>query len=127
MADIIYKELSYKICGLAFEVYKNLGYGLREKVYGNAFELLLKREGLRYKREIYYPVKIEGQIIAKNYFDFFVEDKVMIELKCGEKDYYQAYDQLKNYLRLSKLQLGLIIRFTNKKVEVKRILNGKQK
>jgi len=110
---------------LAFEVYKKLGYGHKEKVYGNAFELLLKQNKINYEREIYYPIKIDGQVIAKAYFDFCIEEKIIVELKCGEKDYYKAYTQLKDYLKLSGLRLGLIIRFTNKKAEVKRILNGK--
>jgi len=75
MADIIYKELSYKICGLAFEVYKKLGYGHKEKVYGNAFELLLKHNKINYEREIYYPIKIDGQVIAKAYFVFALRKK----------------------------------------------------
>ncbi len=123
MTDIIYKELSYKISGLAFEVFRTLGGGLREKTYASALEEPFKREGILYKREVYFPIKINDKVVGQNYFDFLVENKIVIELKKGGLKYYQAYDQLLNYLKSSNLQLGLIIRFTMEKAVIKRIIN----
>lgn len=124
MADLIYPDLSYKIVGLAFEVFKELGEGLREKVYCDAFELLLKREMIPYQREIYHPIEFEGKKIAVNYFDFLVDKKIVLEFKCGSKSYYQAFNQLKNYLKLSDLKLGIILRFSGTGVEARRIVNS---
>ena len=123
MTDPIYKELSFKLNGLAFEVYKTLGEGLRESVYANAYEELLKRDGLKYQRELYYPITINGKIVGKYYFDFLVEDKIVVEIKVGNFKYYQAYTQLYEYLKLSKCELGLIIRFTMDGAVVKRVVN----
>ena len=41
MPEIIYKDLSYKIIGLAMEVHKNLGYGFLERVYENALIIVI--------------------------------------------------------------------------------------
>lgn len=103
MADLIHKDLSYKIIGIAFEVYNSLGSGLKEKDYGNAFEEILKAERIKYKREIYYPIKIRGKVIGKNYFDFLIEDKIILELKCGNSRYREACSQLFEYVKVSNL------------------------
>lgn len=50
---ILYKDLSYKIIGLAMEVHSKLGYGFLEKVYENAMMVLLRREGIHAKQQAY--------------------------------------------------------------------------
>lgn len=125
MTDLIYKELCYKLTGLAFEIYLSIGGELKEKVYANALEELLKRENLVYKREVYYPIKINNKVIGKNYFDFLIDEKIVVELKKGSAGYLQACNQLSNYLKLSDLKLGLIIRFTKDGARAKRIVNIK--
>jgi GxxExxY protein len=121
--NILYPELSYKISGLAFEVFKALGGEVKEIYYSNAFEELLKRDGIKYSRELYYPLKINGKIIGRNIFDFLIEDKVVVEVKRGYRNYYAACDQLFNYLKSSNLKLGIIIRFEKDGARIKRIPN----
>lgn len=123
MTELFYKDMSYKLTGIAFEIYKKLGGELREKTYSNAFEEILKREHISYERELYYPVKIEDKTVGQNYFDFLINDEIIIEIKRGEKNYFQACDQLFNYLKSSKLKLGLIFRFTRDGVKTKRVPN----
>lgn len=123
MDDLIYKDLSYKLVGLTYEIFNKIGSELKEKIYGNAFEELLKREKLKFNREVYYPLKINDKVIGRNYFDFLVEDKIVIELKSGSQKYKEACNQLFEYLKSSNLKLGLIIRFTKDGVKVKRIPN----
>ncbi|PIS07452.1 GxxExxY protein [Candidatus Berkelbacteria bacterium CG10_big_fil_rev_8_21_14_0_10_43_13] len=123
MTDIVYRELSYKLNGIAFTIFKELGPGLREKIYADAFEIALKDAGISYKREIRYPVFFKGKKITYQSLDLLVDDKIVIELKSGEREYFEAFDQLLNYLKLSKLKLGLIIRFTKKGAVIRRIVN----
>lgn len=125
MADLVYKELSYRIIGIAFEIYNSLGSGLKEKDYALAFEEILKQEKIVYSRELCYPLKIRDKIIARNFFDFLVDDKVVVELKAGSKQYREACVQLFEYLKVSKIKLGIIIRFTSDGVKYKRIPNIK--
>lgn len=123
MNDILHKELSYKVIGIAFEVFNTLGDGLSEKDYGNAFEEVLKSEKVKFVREIYYPIEIRGKVIGKKFFDFLIDDKIVVELKTGNRKYREACMQLFEYLKISKLDLGIVIRFTNDGVKYKRIPN----
>lgn len=125
MAEIIYKDLSYEIIGIAFRINSLLGSGLDEKAYQLAFGELLKEEKLSFKRELYFPVKINEKVIAKKYFDFIVEDKVVVEIKVGNRDYREVCGQIFHYLKMSKLKLGIVLRFTKDGVKVKRIPNIK--
>lgn len=123
MTEVIFKELSFKIVGLAYETFNALGSGLKEKFYGNAFEQLLKDEKIVYQRELSYPIKIRDKIIGRSFFDFLIDDKVVVELKSGNNKYKEACVQLYEYLKTSNLKLGIIIRFTKDGVKFKRILN----
>ena len=123
MADLIYKELSYLINGLAYKIDNEIGYGFDEKIYADALEELLKKNNREYQREVYYPIKIDDKVIAKRFIDFLIERNIVIELKQGEKEYRKACDQIFQYLRINKLKLGIIIRFTKDGVRIKRIPN----
>ena len=121
--NLLYKDLSYKLVGLAYEVFNTLGSGLKEDVYGDAFEELLKKEKLKYKRELYYPIKINNKVISRNFFDFMIDGKIVIELKKGSQKYKEVCNQLYQYLRSADIKLGLVVRFTNDGVKIKRIPN----
>lgn len=120
---LLYEELSFKIHGLLFEVDNTIGSGQKEEVYSKGFEELLKREGIHYQRELYFPIKINDKIIAKRYFDFLIEDKIVLELKVANYQFRDSCTQLFQYLKTSHKKLGIIARFTKYGVRTKRILN----
>ena len=122
---IIYPELSYKIIGLAFEVFNELGSGHKEKVYHKAMAIQFKEALLTFKAEIYHPLIFKIKNLEKNFFDFLVEEVVVVELK--RSDYFSKshFDQLNHYLQISKLKLGLLISFTSSGVRFKRVVNLK--
>lgn len=47
MSEILHKELSYKIVGLAMKLHTELGYGFLEKVYENALMIPLRENGIK--------------------------------------------------------------------------------
>lgn len=55
---ILYKDLSYKIVGVLFEVYNELGYGYKEKYYEKAITEYFKKEKIKYKRQAAYKIAI---------------------------------------------------------------------
>jgi len=126
MSKLIYEKMTYKIIGLAYEVDNAIGYGQKEKVYADSFEELFKREKIAYIKEFYAPVKINDKIIAKRYFDFLVDDKIILEIKTGSDEYRKVCGQVFKYLKISKLRLGLVVRFTKIGVKIKRIPNIRQ-
>jgi len=125
MDKVIYKELSYKIVGAAFEVFKELGYGFKERYYEDAIAKEFERKDIKYKRQIPYKLMYKGEVIGMYRFDFLVEDKIVVELKQG--DYYSKSNitQVVQYLKTSKLKLAIIINITSNGAKFKRILNIK--
>jgi GxxExxY protein len=121
--DLVYPELSYKLIGCAFEVYNELGFGHAEKFYQKAMAIQLKKEGLKFKEQVYTPLKFKGELIGKQYFDFLVDDKIIVELKKNNNFSKGNIDQVKQYLITSKLQLALLINFSPSGIISKRIVN----
>lgn len=48
---IIYPELSYKIIGIAFKIFNEVGFGMSEKYYQKAFAKELESEKLLYEKK----------------------------------------------------------------------------
>lgn len=121
--ELIFPELSYQIIGCAYEVYNQLGAGHPEKVYHNAYMKEFELKKLSVESEVYFPVHYKDEIVGKNFFDFLVEGKIIVEIKQGYSFSKKRFDQVLRYLRASNLQLALLIVFGSTRVTSKRILN----
>lgn len=121
--DLIYPELSYKLVGLAYNVFNELGHGHLEKIYQKAYAKELKEAGIIFKEQAPYQVIYKEEIIGNNFLDFLIEEKVIIELK--RNDFYSKkyIDQVSNYIKVSNLKLAILINFTSNGVRIKRIVN----
>ena len=119
---IIEKDLVYEINKCVFEVYRVLGHGFLEKVYERALLKELRSKGLKAQAQVPIEVRYKGEIVGDYFADLVVEDKVIIELKAQE-NLSKAYDaQLLNYLKATKIQVGLLVNFTYPKATVKRFV-----
>ncbi|MCK4307926.1 GxxExxY protein [candidate division WOR-3 bacterium] len=115
-----YEEITQKIIGCAYRVYNNLGFGFLEKIYKKAMGIELKRKGFHIVEESKIEVHYESKIIGEYYADLLVEDKVIVELK-SIKDLSETHEkQLINYLKATDIEVGLLINFGEKGVEIKR-------
>ena len=121
--EVVYPELSYQIVGCAYEVYNSLGKGFPEKYYQKAFAIELKSKGIAIKEQVYYALEFKEKLIGKSYFDFLIDDKIVVEIKQGNHFSKGHFDQITRYLKVSNLKLGLLINFAPNGVQVKRILN----
>lgn len=121
--DLIYPELSYKLVGLAYNVFNELGHGHLEKIYQKAYAKELIEAGIIFKEQAPYQVIYKEEIIGNNFLDFLIEEKVIIELK--RSDFYSKkyIDQVSNYIKVSNLKLAILINFTSNGVRIKRIVN----
>lgn len=119
---IIYKELSYKVNGLAMKVHSTLGPGFLEKVYENALIVLFRKEKIKAVQQTPIEVKFENEIVGNYYADVLVEDKIILELKTIEKitDIHRA--QALNYLKATGLKLAIILNFGTKSLEYERLV-----
>jgi GxxExxY protein len=119
---IIEKELVYKINSCVFEVYRELGHGFLERVYEKA--LLIEFNSQRLKAQAQVPIQVhyKGEIVGDYYADLVIEDKVIIELKAQEHLNKAHEAQLLNYLKATKIEVGLLVNFAYPKATVKRFV-----
>lgn len=119
---ILYKDLSYKIVGLAMRVHSKLGYGFLEKVYENALMILLRREEIKAEQQAPITVYFDGEVVGDYYADILVEDKIILEIKSVEKIIDAHRAQALNYLKATGLRLAIILDFGKEKLEYERII-----
>ncbi len=118
---ILFKDLSYRIIGLAMQVHKELGYGFLEKVYENALMVLFRRENIKAIQQGPVIVRFLGEVIGEYYADILVEDKVILELKAADKIANAHKAQTLNYLKATGVQLAIILNFGKEKLEYERL------
>ena len=106
-------DISYKIRGAIFKVYNELGPGLFESVYEAALMYQLKKDGLNVVNQVPIPVYYDNQLLENIGFraDILVENKVIIEIKSVVELEKVHQKQTTNYLKLSKLKLGILVNF----------------
>lgn len=122
-ADLLYPELSYQIVGILFDVYNQLGYGFSEKTYQKAIATALRGSKLKHREQVYAPVSYRGEKVAVNYFDFLIDDKIVLEIKKGDHFAKAHIDQLYQYLKNQNIKLGILAYFAPRNIHFKRIVN----
>lgn len=121
------EELTHKIIGAAMEVHKHLGNGFQEVVYQRALAIEMDLRNIAYAREQEMPLIYKGYDVGTRRVDFFVEDKIMVEIKAviQLEDVHLA--QAMNYLEAYHLEIGLLINFGARSLQFKRVHNNKIK
>ena len=121
----LYQDITEKIIGCAFEVHKALGNGFQEVIYQRALAIEMEYAGLGFIREQEMPLYYRNVEIGSRRVDFLVEDKILVELKAIIQldDVHLA--QGLNYLEAFKLEVGLLLNFGSRSLQVKRLLNKK--
>jgi GxxExxY protein len=120
---LIYKDLSYKICGFLFYIHNKLGRFSKEKNYADALEIVLKESNLHFTREQAIETDILSRKLNLYRTDFVVDGKVLLELKAKTIVTKDDYFQVLKYLKSKGLKLGLLVNFREKYLKPKRILN----
>jgi len=115
-------ELTAKIIGCALEVHKVLGNGFQEVIYQRALAIEMMHQGLSFVREQEMQIYYKGQGIGTRRVDFFVDNKVMVEIKAviQLEDVHLA--QAINYLEAYGIGVGLLINFGAKSLQFKRVM-----
>ena len=122
--DLKYHDITEKIIGCAMKVHRHFGLGFPEIVYKRALIIELKKIGLRFKQEIERDIMYDDQLIYKRRLDLIVEDVVLVELKAITEVDNGDYNQILNYLRVFKLEIGLLINFGAASLQFKRLINS---
>lgn len=117
-----YSDLTSKIIGSAIEVHKRLGNGFQEVIYQRALGIEMRNNGLSFSREFEMKLLYRGYEIGTRRVDFFIEDKIMLEIKAVIKLEDVHLAQAINYLEAYNLEIGLLINFGARKLEFKRLM-----
>jgi GxxExxY protein len=117
----LYNDITEKIIGAAMEVHRELGIGFLENVYEEAlcYELMLRKIPFERQKEI--NIYYKDLIIPRKYkLDLLIKGKVVVEIKAtkGLTEIDEA--QLLNYLKATKIRVGLLLNFGKKSLEIKR-------
>ena len=118
--------LTGTILNCCFEVMRELGPGFLERVYKNALLIAMKQKELRVEVEAPFEVVFRDKVIGKYNADLVVEQTVIVELKCCESLVREHQAQLFNYLKVSKVPIGLPVNFRQRKLEWKRLQQDKE-
>ncbi|HMK04144.1 MAG TPA: GxxExxY protein [Ferruginibacter sp.] len=120
-------ELTGKIIGCAMEVHSFLGNGFQEVIYQRALAIEFRKSALEFSREHEMEIFYKGESIGERRVDFFVEGKIMVELKAiiQLEDVHLA--QAINYLEAYKMDIGLLINFGSRSLQFKRVMKPNKK
>jgi GxxExxY protein len=122
-------DLTSRIIAAAHEVHHQLGPGFREIIYQRALERELPQKNVEFEREVWIDIIYKGQKIGRHRVDFVVGDAeggVMLELKAKALLDDVDFIQTLSYLKSSGYEVGLLINFGGKKLEVRRLANSRK-
>lgn len=120
-----FSEITEKIIGCAMKVHREMGSGFQEYIYQRALEIELKNAAIKFIREYEMPVYYQGQKIGMRIVDFFIDEKIMLELKAVSNLDNVHLAQALNYLEASGHEVGLLINFGGGSLQFKRLHNRK--
>ena len=107
------------------KVHSTLGSGFQEVIYQRALDIEMSKQRLIFAREMEMTIFYEGIDIGTRRVDFFVDDKIMVELKAVSVLNDAHLAQAINYLEAYNMPIGLLINFGSKSMEYKRVYNTK--
>ncbi|MFT3746244.1 MAG: GxxExxY protein [Pyrinomonadaceae bacterium] len=121
---LIFEQETYEIVGAAMEVYYKLGSGFLEPVYQEALAMEFTLRGIPFEEQKELRIEYKGQLLNKAYFaDFLCFGEIIVEIKSLVQLTPPDWSQIINYLKVSRLKVGLLFNFGNSvKLEQKRLV-----
>lgn len=108
---LLHGELTDKIIAGCYSVYRKWGFGFLEAVYANSLAVELGRLGLRAKREVPVQLHYLGVPVGTYRIDMLVDNSVIVEVKSQKALSVADEKQLRNYLKATSLEVGLLFNF----------------
>ena len=119
-------DLTYQIIGCAMKVHNTLGIGFQEVIYQRCLAIEMERAGLDFGREVEQSIYYEGMVVGSRRADFVVANQVVVELKALKSLEDVHIAQAKNYVVAYDFEVGLLLNFGSRSLEVKRLFNDKK-
>jgi GxxExxY protein len=124
---MLHEEITERIIGVFYEVYNELGYGFLERICQTAMVMALTQSGLSVVQKAPFQVWFRGVPIGEFVPDLIVERRVLVELKSASMMHPWDDAQVLNYLRVSSLEVALLMNFGPKPEYRRRILTNDRK
>lgn len=118
----ILKAETERIIGFAFEVLNEIGHGLHEKIYENALTVLFKQNGVAFEQQRRFPVLFRGAEVGEFIPDLIVFGSVVVDPKVIDHITDFERGKMLNYLRITKLRVGLLLNFKKPRLEFERVV-----
>jgi len=124
-SELQYGDLTEKIIGCAMKVHRYFGLGFPEIIYQRALIIELEQLGLKCRAEVEKDIYYEEYFIGKRRLDLIVADKILVELKAISELDKSSYNKIINYLKVFKIEIGLLLNFGAESLQYKRFINTK--
>jgi GxxExxY protein len=111
---LLHENLTQEILKAFYDVYNHLGFGFLERIYENSLALLLRERGFSVQQQAPISVYFHGFVVGEYFADLLVNDLVIVELKAAEELRQEHLAQLRNYLRATDIEVGLLLNFGQK-------------
>jgi GxxExxY protein len=122
-----YSDTTEKIIGCAMRIHQRMRNGYQELIYHRCLMIEFKKTGLSFSNEIELAIFYDDIEVGKRRVDFLIDKKVIVEIKAFSELTDTHLAQALNYLEVMNLEVGLLITFGSKSLEVKRLINNKFK
>lgn len=114
-SDAYLSEETYQIIGFSMKLHSSIGHGFHEKVYENGLVI-------EFKQQPAFKIEYEGEHLTEFRPDLIAHGKIIIDTKAIDKITDRERGQMINYLKVTKLYLGLLINFKHPKLEFERVI-----
>jgi GxxExxY protein len=121
-SKLLLKAETEKVIGFAFEVLNEVGHGLNEKIYENSLTVLFKLNNIVFDQQRRFPVHFRGVEVGEFVPDLIAFGSVIVDTKVIDRITDHERGQMLNYLRITKLRVGLILNFKNARLEFERVV-----
>jgi GxxExxY protein len=121
-SKLLLKAETEKLIGFASEVLNEIGHGLNEKIYENSLTVLLKLNGIAFDQQRRFPVFFREVEVGEFIPDLIAFGSVILDAKVIDRITDHERGQMLNYLRITKLRVGLILNFKHARLERERIV-----
>ena len=119
---LILRDETQKIIGFAFAVLNEIGHGLNEKIYENSLVVLFKQNGIAFDQQRRFPVFFRKVEVGEFIPDLIAFESVIVDTKVIDQITDHERGQMMNYLRITKLRVGLILNFKHARLEWERVV-----
>ncbi len=119
--NLLFRAEVFQIVGCAIEVLNTLGHGLIEKPYENALVVEFDLRNIPFRQQPAFDVLYKGQKVGLFIPDLIAFDAIVVDTKVIDQITDHERGLMLNYLRITKLRVGVILNFKHRKLEWQRI------